>query len=454
MNLKVNFFFLVFMLAFDTKIFGSSILSEKLTAVLEDTYNFSPKLKAEREILFEKDELLPQALSEFRPTINGYYDKGKIDTAISGSNFIADGVRTETNAGIKITQPIFNGGSTLDNISVAENKIYSQRYKLKYTEQNVFLESIKLFSRIAAKKKEVLLNIKRQESLKKKFDLAQSQFDIGEITLTDVSISKARLSLAKSDLIKSESDLFAISAKYKMLVGTEPNDPELYFNFPSLSKELKVLIQKSIKQNPKLQGITFNIRSMNSQVKMLYSKKLPSVKLEAELKKNKGYFRSDSSREVMSAFASLSIPLYEAGVASSKLRELKKKVSSEKELKKIEVNELKYNITNSWSNYNASLSKIEAYKSQIKANEKYLEGLNQELMLGERTLLDILDAEEELIESEYNLIKSYEENFNSYYEILFYLGDLDAKKLGLKVDLFDDSENYNNVKFKWLDIIE
>ena len=272
--------------------------------------------------------------------------------------------------------------------------------------------------------------------------------------MTDVSISKARLSLAKSDLIKSESDLFAISAKYKMLVGTEPNDPELYFNFPSLSKELKVLIQKSIKQNPKLQGITFNIRSMNSQVKMLYSKKLPSVKLEAELKKNKGYFRSDSSREVMSAFASLSVPLYEAGVASSKLRELKKKVSSEKELKKIEVNELQYNITNSWSNYNASLSKIEAYKSQIKANEKYLEGLNQELMLGERTLLDILDAEEELIESEYNLIKSYEENFNSYYEILFYLGDLDAKKLGLKVDLFDDSENYNNVKFKWLDIIE
>ena len=167
MNLKVNLFFLVFLIAFDTKILGSNILSEKLTAVLEDTYNFSPKLKAEREILFEKDELLPQALSEFRPSINGYYDKGKIDTAISGSNFIADGVRTETNAGIKITQPIFNGGSTLNNISVAENKIFSQRYKLKYTEQNVFLESIKLFSSIAAKKKEVLLNIKRQESLKK-----------------------------------------------------------------------------------------------------------------------------------------------------------------------------------------------------------------------------------------------------------------------------------------------
>lgn len=454
MNLKVSFFFLVFIIVFDTKSFSENILSEKLIILLEDTYNFSPKLRAEREVLFEKDELLPQAFSEFRPVIDGYYNKGKIDTAISGSNFIADGVRTETNAGIKITQPIFNGGSTLNSIANAENRIQSQRYKLKYTEQDVFLESIKLFSSIAAKKKEVLLNKKRQEFLKKKFDLAQNQFDIGEITLTDVSISKARLSLAKSDLIKSESDLFALSAKYMTLVGTKPNDPELYFNFPPISSELDELIQKSIIQNPKLLGITFGIKSLNSQVKMLYSSKLPSVKLEAELKKNKGYFRSDSSREVMSAFASISVPIYEAGVASSKMRELKKRASSEKELRKVEINELKYNITNSWSNYNSSLSKIEAYTNQIKANEKYLEGLNQELMLGERTLLDILDAEEELIESEYNLIKSYEENFNSYYEILFFLGDLDAKKLGLKVDFFDELENYNNVKFKWLDIIE
>jgi len=451
LRLNLACFFLVFLLFKSSK---CDFLSPELVEVLKSTYLYSPKLKVERELLMKEDELIPQAFSEFRPKIDGYYNKGKIDTAISGSNFIADGVRTETNAGIKITQPIFNGGSTINSIKSAKKKIKAQRLKLKYTEQIVLLEAINIFSSLAAKKKELLLNQKKEESLKKKFELAENQFEIGEITMTDVSIAKARLSLARSDFIKTESELFAIKVKFKSLVGIESQKPELFFDFPVLKKDLTQLTSRMIEQNPELLSILFNIKSLNSEIKSLYSKKLPSVKLEAELKKNKGYFRSDSSREVMSAFASVSIPLYQSGLASSKIRELKKELSSEKEFHKLKMNEFKYNLANSWSGFNSSKSKIDAYKTQIEANRKYLEGLNQEMMLGERTLIDILDAEEELIESEYNLIKSFEENFNSYFEILFYIGELNSKSLNLKVNFFDETKNFNEVKFKWLDIIE
>ena len=451
LRLNLACFFLVLLLFKSSK---CDFLSLELVDVLKSTYLNSPKLKVERELLMKEDELIPQAFSEFRPKIDGYYNKGKIDTAISGSNFIADGVRTETNAGIKITQPIFNGGSTINSIKSAKKKIKAQRLKLKYTEQIVLLEAINIFSSLAAKKKELLLNQKKEESLKKKFELAENQFEIGEITMTDVSIAKARLSLARSDFIKTESELFAINVKFKSLVGIESQKPELFFDFPDLKKDLTQLTSKMIEQNPELLSILFNIKSLNSEIKSLYSRKLPSVKLEAELKKNKGYFRSDSSREVMSAFASVSIPLYQSGLASSKIRELKKELSSEKEYHKLKMNEFKYNLANSWSGFNSSKSKIDAYKTQIEANRKYLEGLNQEMMLGERTLIDILDAEEELIESEYNLIKSFEENFNSYFEILFYIGELNSKSLNLKVNFFDETKNFNEVKFKWLDIIE
>ena len=451
LRLNLACFFLVFLLFKSSK---CDFLSPELVEVLKSTYLYSPKLKVERELLMKEDELIPQAFSEFRPKIDGYYNKGKIDTAISGSNFIADGVRTETNAGIKITQPIFNGGSTINSIKSAKKKIKAQRLKLKYTEQIVLLEAINIFSSLAAKKKELLLNQKKEESLKKKFELAENQFEIGEITMTDVSIAKARLSLARSDFIKTESELFAIKVKFKSLVGIESQKPELFFDFPVLKKDLTQLTSRMIEQNPELLSILFNIKSLNSEIKSLYSRKLPSVKLEAELKKNKGYFRSDSSREVMSAFASVSIPLYQSGLASSKIRELKKELSSEKEFHKLKMNEFKYNLANSWSGFNSSKSKIDAYKTQIEANRKYLEGLNQEMMLGERTLIDILDAEEELIESEYNLIKSFEENFNSYFEILFYIGELNSKSLNLKVNFFDETKNFNEVKFKWLDIIE
>ena len=429
-------------------------LNDGLKQALISTYNFSPKLKLERQKLFEKDELMPQALADFRPKVDGYYEKGKIDSAIAGSNIISDGIRTETNSGIRITQPIFNGGSTLKKISSANNEINSQRQLYKHNEQLVFLEAIKLFSSFASKIKELSLNKKNVEFLKKQLELAQDQFEIGELTLTDVSIAQSRLLLSQSDLIKSESDLFALSSKYKSLIGQEPDVPELIYEFPEFKLNLVEIIKYSTKLNPELKSIDFSIKSLKNQISSLQRKKYPSVKIEAEARKNRGYFRADSEREVMSAYATIDVPLYQSGNSSSKIREFRSKLFSLQEHKKMKVNELKYNLDFSWSLFSSSESKIKAYKKQIESNKKFLEGLKQELFLGERTLLDILDAEQELIKSEFDLITTYEQKYNSFFDILFYMGKLNSKELLLSVEHFDDKKNYNEVKFKWLDIIE
>tara|TARA_B100000524_G_C23648489_1_gene369345 strand:+ start:827 stop:2185 length:1359 start_codon:yes stop_codon:yes gene_type:complete len=452
MNLKVKLFFIIFF--FPTFLVANNFLGNQLTNVLVSTYNSSPKLKLARERLFEKDEMLPQAYAGYRPELSGFYSKGKIDTATSGSNIISDGVRTETQAGIKLTQKIYNGGSTQNNIKAAKNEIIAQRYNLKNTEQEVLLEAIHIYSKLASKLKEILLNEKNVEFLNRQFELAQDQFDIGEITLTDVSIAKSRLFLAESEFIKSKSDLQALNSKFLALTGIKPDNPELFFDFPKFDYSIEELEKKCIQNNPVIINQNYLIKSAEKRIKSLFGNKLPSIKLEAEARKSKGYFRSDSAREVMSATASINIPIYSSGLASSKMREAKKNLESLKELKKIKLNELKYNLTFSWSSYNSSISKIKAYKEQIEANNKFLEGLKQELFLGERTLLDILDAEQELIESEFNLVKSFEEYFNAYFDLLFYMGQLNSKYLDLPVEHFDDTKNYNEVKFKWLDIIE
>ena len=433
---------------------STELLDDKLKEALISTYNFSPKLKVEKENLYEKDELLPQAFSEFRPTIKGYYEKGKIDSAISGSNIISDGIRTETNSGITLTQPIFNGGSSLKKISEAKNKINSQRYIYKHNEQLVFLEAIRLYSSVSSKIKELVLNNKNVEFLKKQLDLAEDQFNIGELTLTDVSIAQSRLLLSKSDLIRSQSELFALSSKYQSLIGMKPNEPMITEIFPELKSEINKMKENLITSNPEIISIEFEIKSLKNYISSLHRKKFPLVKLEAEAQKNKGYFRSDSAREVLSAYATIDIPLYQSGLSSSKIRESKRKLISLQEFKKFKLNELKYNLDYSWSLFTSASSKINAYKKQIEANNKFLEGLKQELFLGERTLLDILDAEQELIESEFNLIKVYEQQFNSYFEILFYTGKLTSKNLNLPVNHFDETENFNDVKYRWLDLVE
>lgn len=456
--IKINFFkFLVFLLYgvfFLRDSHTKSLLSDDLLNALSSTYTKNPKINFERKNLFKIDELMPQALSDFRPKIDGFYNKGKVDTAISGSNFIQDGVRTETSKGITITQPVFNGGSSINKIKEAENKIISQRFLLKKIEQDVLMSAIRVYSKLTSEKSKLKLRKKNVEFLNRNFESVSNQFEIGDLTLTDVSIAKSRLLLAESDLISTESKIKAITEEYKSIIGIDPVSPDLFFSFPNFNLDVKEVIKQSRENNPEIQRIIYLIKADKKKLTILQGKKLPSVEIEAQLRKDSGYFRSDSGREIMSAFANIDIPLYQSGIASSKIRESRQNLESNKELLKSSINDLKFRIVDSWSIFETALLKIKAYEEQISANTKFLEGLNQELFLGERTVLEVLDGEQELIESELNLVKANEEYFNSYFMILNHMGNLNAKFLKLPVEIFDDTKNYKKVKFKWIDIVE
>ena len=433
---------------------AETFLGEDLSNSLSNLYSFNPKIKYEREILKSKDELLPRAFSEFRPEIKGYYQKGKIDTNSEGFNISSDGIRTETNKGVVVSQNVFDGGSSLSQIKVAKNEILSQRRLLKNIEQEVFLDAIRLYADLATEISNIKVKKKNVEVLKRQLELTKEQFEIGEVTLTDVSISEARFSLAESELMETSNIINSINAKYLSVFGEKPNKPEIKIPIDFDDFEIENLKLTSKKNNPKIEALVFLIKSIENEISSLKRKRLPSLKLEAEAKINQGYFRTDSEREVLSAFAKVDIPLYQSGLASSKIREAKTKLFAQKELLRSEHENLTANLISSNSSYNYSLSRIKAYEKQIESNKIYLNGLKQEFQLGERTTLDVLDGEQELLQSELDLIKAYKDLFISYYEILFYIGKLNAKDLKLNVNLFDERENYEKVKGKWLDIIE
>tara|TARA_A200000113_G_scaffold32648_2_gene27045 strand:+ start:863 stop:2074 length:1212 start_codon:yes stop_codon:yes gene_type:complete len=401
-----------------------------------------------------KDELMPMALSEFRPEIRGYYQKGKVDTNSEGFNITSDGIRTETNKGVVVSQSIFEGGSSLSKIKVAKNEILSQRSNLKNVEQEVFLEAIKLYADLATEKSNLKVKEKNVEVLKRQLELTKEQFEIGEVTLTDVSISEARFTLAESELMESLNIINSIKAKYLSIFGVSPTNPEIIIPLEEKQFDEEDLIAEGKNNNPKIRSVGFTLASLKNEISSLKRKRLPSLKLEAEAKINQGYFRTDSEREVLSAFAKVDIPIYQSGMASSKIREAKEKLFAQQELLKLETENLTASIVSSKSSYDYSFSRIIAYKKQIESNKIYLDGLKQEFQLGERTTLDVLDGEQELLESELDLIKAYKDYFISYYEVMFFIGKLNAKDLSLNVEIFDDEKNYNKVKKRWLDIIE
>ena len=450
---KLILLFFIFLLdrqSLSTEIF----LSLDLSNSLEKLYIFNPKLKFERKILMAKDELMPTALSEFRPEIRGYYEKGKIDTNSEGFNITSNGIRTETNKGVVVSQSIFEGGSSLSKIKVAKNEIMSQRSILKNVEQEIFLDAIKLYADLATEKSNLKVKEKNVEVLKRQLELTKEQFEIGEVTLTDVSISEARFTLAESELMESLNIINSIKAKYLSIFGVGPSVPEIIIPLEEKKFDEKKLIAEGKNNNPKIRSVEFTLASLKNQISSLKRKRLPSLKLEAEAKINQGYFRTDSEREVLSAFAKVDIPIYQSGMASSKIREARENLFAQQELLRLETENLSASIVSSKSSYDYSSSRIVAYKKQIESNKIYLDGLKQEFQLGERTTLDVLDGEQELLESELDLIKAYKDYFISYYEILFFTGKLNAKDLNLNVEMFDDQKNYNKVKKKWLDIIE
>ncbi|MAT32891.1 MAG: hypothetical protein CNE97_00205 [alpha proteobacterium MED-G10] len=446
---------LFFIFFIDSRVLSTEIyISQDLSNSLQKLYIFNPKLKYERKNLMVKDELMPMALSEFRPEIRGYYQKGKVDTNSEGFNITSDGIRTETNKGVVVSQSIFEGGSSLSKIKVAKNEILSQRSNLKNVEQEVFLEAIKLYADLATEKSNLKVKEKNVEVLKRQLELTKEQFEIGEVTLTDVSISEARFTLAESELMESLNIINSIKAKYLSIFGVSPTNPEIIIPLEEKQFDEEDLIAEGKNNNPKIRSVGFTLASLKNEISSLKRKRLPSLKLEAEAKINQGYFRTDSEREVLSAFAKVDIPIYQSGMASSKIREAKEKLFAQQELLKLETENLTASIVSSKSSYDYSFSRIIAYKKQIESNKIYLDGLKQEFQLGERTTLDVLDGEQELLESELDLIKAYKDYFISYYEVMFFIGKLNAKDLSLNVEIFDDEKNYNKVKKRWLDIIE
>tara|TARA_B100000287_G_C20673566_1_gene794332 strand:- start:4736 stop:6097 length:1362 start_codon:yes stop_codon:yes gene_type:complete len=436
------------------KVNAEIYLGEDLSNSLAKLYDYNPKIKYEREILKAKDELLPRAFSQFRPEVSGYYQKGKVDTNSQGFNITSDGIRTETNKGLVISQSVFDGGSSLSEIQISKNEILAQRFFLKNIEQEVFLDAIELYANLATEASNLKLKKKNVEVLKRQLELTKEQFQIGEVTMTDVSLAEARLSLAESENLESTNNLNSLEANFFSVFGVSSKIPEVKIPLKKINKAESDLKKKALANNPKINEIKYKLKSYEKQIQALKRKQLPSVKLEAEAKINQGYFRTDSKREVLSAFAKVDIPLYQSGAASSKIREIRKQKFAEKELLKLESRNLEYNLVSTKSTYDYSQSRINAYKKQIESNKIYLEGLKQELQLGERTTLDVLNGEQELLESGLGLTNAYKDHFISYYKLLFHIGNLNAKDLKLNVNLFDEEENYNKVKKKWLDIIE
>ncbi|MFO1074085.1 MAG: TolC family outer membrane protein [Geminicoccaceae bacterium] len=422
---------------------GVPAVAVTLEDAMVTTYLTSSRLESGRDQLRQTDELVPQALSGYRPNL---FLNGSVEAVQGTVNTDSTGVISNNRSGkattVQLRQNIYAGGGTQAAVSRAEHQVTAERARLLGLEQQVLLDAVDAYTAVYRDQEVLALALNNEQRLQRQLEATRDRFQVGEVARTDVAQAEARLARARADVETAKADLAASRALYRRVVGEEPRSlvqPLTLHALPSSSEEAEALAANS----PDVLAATFALYAARDDVDVNFSTLLPSVDLQAEA----GYADQPTATTSWSRSAAVgvnvSIPLYQGGADYSRVRQSRQLVRqrrSELETTHRSVQEV---VSASWERLLAATAAIEAFKSEVRANRIALEGVQQEALVGSRTVLDVLDAQQELFTSQVNLVRAQREEVVASYQLKLAVGQLTVSQLNLAVQPFDSQTYYN-----------
>lgn len=433
------------------------VQADTLETALAKAYENNPALKSARASTQAIDENVAIAKSGFRPTLT--IDGAYADTKIN-SNARINGVGQKSVDGYNrvlsatLAQPIFNGFKTINSVNSAKNYVRAAHAGLKETEQNVLLNASIAYLDVLRDEAIVKLQKNNEKLLKKELDETQERFKVGEVTTTDVSQAKASYASAQSQRISAEGNLEASKAIYEQVIGTAPKnikDPKNIENlFP---KSMQEALDYAKDNNYSVSAAKHTLKARKYDVNANKGDLLPSINAYASAGrlKNENYmYDKNPTNDSVEFGVNFSMPIYNAGASRAKIRQSKYYQRQAREDLMNAEDTLLSNITSYWEYLSANKAKIKSVKAQIKAYQVALDGVREEEALGNRTVLDVLNQYQYLLNSEVEEVTTRHNYYVSGLSLLQAMGKLTAKDLNLNVDLYDADANYKETSDRWL----
>ena len=429
-----------------------SASADTLENALTKAYEYNPSLKAARAGTQAIDENVAMAKSGYRPklSIDGSYSDTKTNTnapirPIDGYN------RT---LAATISQPIFSGFKTMNSVKSAKSYAKASQAALMATEQNVLLQAAQAYLDVLQDEAIVQLQKNNEKLLKKELDETNERFKVGEVTTTDVSQAKASYASAQSQRISAEGNLKASQAVYKQIIGVEPknlSDPKSIEKlFP---KSLEDAIEYAKNHSYELQAARHNLKAKKYDVSTNKGDLLPSVNAYAmagRIKTENYTYEKNPTNNQVELGVNFSVPIYNAGSSRAKIRQSKYyRWQAQEDLLNTE-DALYSGLTSAWEYLSANKAKIISVKAQIKAFQVALDGVREEEALGNRTVLDVLNQYQYLLNSKVEEVTTRHDYYVAGLTLLQEMGKLTAKDLNLKVDLYNANDKYKETSGKWL----
>ena len=419
---------------------------QSLVEALATTYRTNPTLAAARAELRAVNEQVPQALSNWRPRVTLQGDLGQqyIDNAgVDGEN------TTPRSVELDVTQPLYRGGRTEAETKRAEAQVMSQRASLRDVEQQVLLQAATAYMDVWRDQSVLELNINNEQVLARQLEASQDRFEVGEVTRTDVAQSESRLARATSERIEADGNLSISRAIYQEIVGILPGILEAPPRVKHLPESLLALSTVAQEKNPLVVSSSFAEKSERANIRLQIGELLPELSLVGTLSHSEETSSAASETQRGQILARLTVPIYQQGFVSSQIREAKQRRSQ----RILETDEARrraiQDSISAWEALQTARAEIASFETEVSSTELALEGVRQENAVGQRTILDILDAEQEFLDAQVNLVTARRDEIVASYQVLTAMGQMTAETLDLPVEIYNPAVDLEKVRDSW-----
>ena len=437
-------------------------LADTIEAALVRAYQNNPQLNAQRAQVRFTDENVPQALSGYRPRVAITASAGYqyTDTNSTSGGTATQLVRTELHGanpprsvGATISQTLFNGQQTANRTRAAESQVSGAREGLRVLEQSVLLSAATIYMDYLRDSAIVEVQRSNVRVLEQTLKQTRDRFNVGEVTRTDVAQSEAQLAAGKTQLLTAEANLTTTRSNFRRIIG---NEPEALAPGSPVDRFLPVSLPSAVElgliENPNVTAAMFGIDVSYLQVKVNEGALLPIVTLQASVQQSYEQSLTLYRSFGASATAQLNVPVYQGGAEYSLIRQSKETLAQQRLALEQVRDQTRANVVTAWGQLVAGKAQVASAQAQVTASEIALNGVREEAKAGQRTTLDVLNAQQALVNARVALVTAQHDRVVASYSVLSTVGRLSPQVLKLPTTTYDPSVHYHQVRDSWIGV--
>ena len=427
--------------------------AQTLTEAFAYTYNNNPQILAQRALLRATDEQVPQALANWRPTVTltgtAGFERAGVAARGTSTQFSSFEPRA---ADLRITQPLYRGGRTEAQTRQAINTVQATRAQTLGVETQVFQAVAQSYLDVVRDQTLVEVNRNNEQVLRRQLEATQDRFRVGEVTRTDVAQAESQLAQATAQRINAEGQLEVSRANYARAVGHPPGRLAQPRERPVLPATRDEALALAASNNPNVISAMFVELAARDNIDLVRGQLLPTINLIGDLSRSfaPSVIQQSTRQDTASAVLQLTMPLYEGGAIWSQTRAAEQTVGQRRgqldDARRLAVQQA----TQAWETLQSARAAITSFGAAVRAAQIALEGIQQEALVGSRTVLDVLISEQQLFTTQSQLVGAQHDSALAEFNLAAATGRLIAPELRLPVQLYDMERHYRAVKDKWL----